>query len=119
MGGKGEGPSSSVPVQIPLLALPRGANTTLLCPHARGQLAAGWQSVPSMAWGDGAAEPCHARSASVPSPRLDAGVQGEATVGYGFTVLSLGLLMAHELFASVRCCQGTARVLVPSTKEHL
>lgn len=55
----------------------------------------------------------------MPSPRLDAGVQGEATVGYGFTVLSLGLLMAHELFASVRCCQGTARVLVPSTKEHL
>lgn len=55
----------------------------------------------------------------MPGPRLDAGVQGEATVGYGFTVLSLGLLVAHELFASVCCCQGTARALVPSTKEHL
>jgi len=89
-GGKGEGLLSSVPVQIHLLALLRGANMALLCPRARGHLAASRQLVPRTMWGDGAAVPCCAGSAPVLSPRPPADVRGEATGGCGVTLLGLG-----------------------------
>lgn len=53
---------------------------------------------------DRAAEPCCAGCAPEPSRASAAGVWGEAVGGYGFTMLSSGLLMAHELSMLSCCC---------------
>lgn len=101
-------------------SLPRPvANMAPLCPRACGQLAPSWQPVPSTARGDGAAEPCCAGSAPAPSPKLLLACTVRLWGVTGSPCLVWGSWWHRELFASACCCQGTARVLVPSTEEHL